>query len=445
MKKIARRSFLKLMGAGGALLSAGALTACGAASSASTSASGSSAAQSVSSAAGEQTIVYWSMWNEAEPQGQVIEQAAKAYADQTGVKVEINWQGRDISKIIETKLAAGEAIDLYDGAPNTVLKATAQYAADLTEQFKASYPTTDGKPYEEVVLKVLQDTTREYSNTGEINGVPYQPYIQCAFYNKDQFTKANIASVPKTWDELLEDCEKLKTAGFTPITMDDAYMPALPGLYLARVKGSDWVKQLVTENSDEAWQDPAVLQMATAYADMAKKGYFSSSIVSNIYPAGQQDIANGNAAIYLANGSWLVNELIGVTGADFPWGQFAFPAVAGGEGNANADNYSSQVFIVNKASKNIDAAFAFAVFMTTGEWDATLAAQTYGIPAGTESEWPAQLTDAETIFNTVDEWMPWSGGMEENGDLVATIRTAFTELIGGTLTPEQFVQRMVDM
>ncbi|MEG2314418.1 S9 family peptidase, partial [Brevundimonas sp.] len=44
---------------------------------------------------------------------------------------------------------------------------------------------------------------------------------------------------------------------------------------------------------DEMWQDPPVLEMAQAYADMATKGYFHANTASNIFPAGQQDLANG--------------------------------------------------------------------------------------------------------------------------------------------------------
>ena len=61
----------------------------------------------------EKKIVYWTTWNEAEPQGQVIKEAAAAYEEETGVKVEINWQGRDIVKVIASKLESGEEIDMF--------------------------------------------------------------------------------------------------------------------------------------------------------------------------------------------------------------------------------------------------------------------------------------------------------------------------------------------
>ena len=45
----------------------------------------------------EQSIVYWSMWEEDEPQADVIREAAEAYEEATGISVEIEWKGRKIS------------------------------------------------------------------------------------------------------------------------------------------------------------------------------------------------------------------------------------------------------------------------------------------------------------------------------------------------------------
>ena len=388
---------------------------------------------------------YWSMWNEAEPQGAVIKEAVKAFEEShPGVKINISWMGREIVNILATKLEAGEKIDIYDAPVNNVLPIAKQYSLDLTDYYEKEYPTTNGKAYKDVVLPAMIEVTKTYSNEGEINGVSYAPFIQCVFYNKDQFAEAGIEKLPETWEEFLDCCEKLKNAGFAPMTCDDAYMTALPGMYLARAKGGDWVSKLVTENNDEMWKDPAVLQMAQAYAEMAEKGYFESNMASNIFPAGQQSMANGEGAMYL-NASWLVNELMPVTGEEFPWGQFNFPMVPNGEGNPHSANYGQNDICISKACKNPDLAFEFAVAMTTGEMDSRYAASTYSVPAGIDSEWPVQLTDAKDVFLSIEEWCPWSGGLDDNADLIATIRTAFTELIGGTLTPEEFVLRMVEM
>ena len=59
----------------------------------------------------EQSIVYWSMWEENEPQADVIKEAAEDYEAATGISVEIEWKGREIQSLIEPALDAGEQID----------------------------------------------------------------------------------------------------------------------------------------------------------------------------------------------------------------------------------------------------------------------------------------------------------------------------------------------
>lgn len=394
----------------------------------------------------EITLVYHSMWNEAEPQGVVFSEAAAAYEEANpNITVEIVWQGRDITKIIGKSLDAGEQVDIFDGPTNTIMPDTLDYALDMTPYYAKTFPTTGDKTYGETILKSTQDIVALYSNENEVNGVPYAPFVQCIFYNKDHFEQAGITENPETWEDFLVACEKLKEAGFAPMTIDDAYMPSLPGYYLARAKGGDWVSALVKGNTEVAsWEDPAVLEMANAYVDMMDKGYFHENTTSNIFPAGQQTLASGEASMYL-NASWLINELMIVTGEDFPWGQMQFPGVPNGEGNPKAANYASNVFEVNKNSANVDAAVDFVVYLTTGDIDAKYAASTYSVPAAADSEWPVQLADSKEIFVDMEEWIPWAGGMEDNGDVTAIIKTSFTELLAKTVTPEEFVQKMVDM
>ena len=39
-------------------------------------------------------LVYWSMWESSEPQGQVIKEAVAAFSGETGVEVDLRFKGR---------------------------------------------------------------------------------------------------------------------------------------------------------------------------------------------------------------------------------------------------------------------------------------------------------------------------------------------------------------
>ncbi|WP_432633495.1 ABC transporter substrate-binding protein [Brachyspira sp.] len=381
-------------------------------------------------------IVYWSMWNEVEPQGQVLKEAINDYMKKyDDIVVEVNWNGREIRKTLQPALDNNQEIDLWDEDLERTIRNWGKYALALDDYVANSYDNTDGKPYQDVVMKSLLDLSKTYSEDGKIYAIPYQPFTFLIMYNKDHFAKAGITKTPETWNEFKEVCAKLKAAGFIPLTVDDAYVDILYGYQVARYKGSDWVKSLVL---DGLWDDPAVLRAAIDWEEIYKLGYLSPNVAGNKFPQGQQEIANGEVSMYL-NGTWLVNEVMPTTGPDFPWGQFAYPTVPGGVGKLYDLNYGGQSFQINKNSKYPDEVFNLIVHLTTGKWDKELAEKTYGVPMANTTDWPIQLTDAKEIFSKLGVCYPWAAGLQYNTDKAPVIASAFTKLITGQITSEQFV------
>lgn len=381
-------------------------------------------------------IVYWSMWNEVEPQGQVLKEAINDYMKKyDDIVVEVNWNGREIRKTLQPALDNNQEIDLWDEDLERTIRNWGKYALALDDYVANSYDNTDGKPYQDVVMKSLLDLSKTYSEDGKIYAIPYQPFTFLIMYNKDHFAKAGITKTPETWNEFKEVCAKLKAAGFIPLTVDDAYVDILYGYQVARYKGSDWVKSLVL---DGLWDDPAVLRAARDWEEIYKLGYLSPNVAGNKFPQGQQEIANGEVSMYL-NGTWLVNEVMPTTGPDFPWGQFAYPTVPGGIGKLYDLNYGGQSFQINKNSKYPDEVFNLIVHLTTGQWDKELAEKTYGVPMANTTDWPIQLTDAKEIFSKLGVCYPWAAGLQYNTDKAPVIASAFTKLITGQITSEQFV------
>ncbi len=384
-------------------------------------------------------LVYWSMWNSTEPQALALQEAIDDFMEKNpDIKVEINWNGREIRKTLQPALDNGQKIDVWDEDIERVVKSWGSYALKLDEYVTKIYETTGEKPYEDVVMSSLLNLTRYYAKDGALYAVPYQPFVFAFMYNKEHFQKAGIASVPTTWEEFLEACARLKAVGFVPLTTDDAYVDTLLGYHLARLKGSAWVEELVTDESKALWKDEAVLRAAQDFQAFAEKGYFSETVGSNKWPAGQQDVASGLVSMYL-NGTWLVNEIMASTGPDFQWGTFAYPRLEGGTDGLNAANYGGQAFQINKNSENPESAFRLIVHLTTGEWDTALAQKSFGVPVSKNGEWPRQLFEAKAIFEGLDTAYPWAGGIQANTDIQPVIAEAFTKLISGTLDAAGFV------
>lgn len=391
----------------------------------------------------DETLVYWSMWEATEPQGQAIQAAVDAYTAETGVKVDLQFKGRTgIREGLQPALDAGTKIDMFDEDIDRVNGAWGKYLMDLETLAKEN-------DYEATANAGLMSACRE-AGGGTLKTIPYQPNVFAFFYNVDLFEQAGITAAPTTWDELLTACEKLKAAGITPMTMDDAYATCVIGYHLARYIGEDGVRKVVTEG---LWDDPAVLQMAKDIEELASKGYYSEYVGTNVWPNGQNvELAGGQVAMYL-NGSWLPNEVKATAGPDFKWGCFAYPALNACETNiegaaptgVESNNFGAQVLAINKDSKMAEEAFALIEKITKGEYDKKLADDSNGIPADTtNTEWPALVSCTKPVIDSSTARFTWAVGVETNADMTPVIKENFIKLMAGTIDAEGFVQAMKD-
>lgn len=401
-----------------------------AAAEAGTEAAGDAAGDAAAPAGDAGSLVYWSMWESTEPQGQAIKEAVDAFTAETGVKVDVQFKGRTgIREGLQPALDAGTNIDLFDEDIDRVNKTWGAYLYDLEDLAKAA-------DYEATANAGLIAACREVGN-GKLMSIPYQPNVFAFFYNQDIFDEAGITAAPATWEELDAACAKIKEAGYVPITDDDAYITCLFGYHMCRLVGYERTSEIV-KNAE--WSDPAVLQTAQAFEDFAKKGYFSADVASNVWPQGQNmELAGGTAAMYL-NGSWLPNEVKDMAGDDFKWGCFSYPAVDGGKDGVEASNYGAQVLAINKNSKNAEAAFQLICKITKGEYDAKLAEMSSGIPSDSaNAEWPALVQCVKPVMEQLTVRYPWAAGAEDNSDMTPIIKENMLKLVGGTISADEFV------
>ena len=229
---------------------------------------GGSSNDSKSSGGDGKKLVYWAMWSKDEPQAKVIQDAIAKYTEDTGVEVDVQFKGRSGQREgLQPALDAKQTIDLFDEDVNRVNGSWGKYLLDLEDVAK-DYESEHGN---ETLFKIARAAYED----GTLHSIPYQPSIFGFFYNKTLFDKAGIKEVPTTWDELDAVCAKLKDAGITPITADDAYMTSFIGYHLARYIGQDGVKSLVTgeevNGQNVTWMMREFLQQLRALQISLKK------------------------------------------------------------------------------------------------------------------------------------------------------------------------------
>lgn len=372
-------------------------------------------------------LTYWSMWNNTEPQAKVIQEAIDAYTEETGIKVNVEWKGRDLGTVLQAALEAGENIDLFDWDYQKISLEYADKVLSLEDMAKAV-------KYDDFAIKALPASVRGWA--GSLVAIPYQPYTSGIFYNKAMFKEAGIEKEPQTWEEFLAACEKLKAIGVAPLVQDDAYVLYTFGYQLARYIGQDGVKDLALNGG---WaENQSVLKAAQDIVDLLDKGYFSE-YTPGAYPEAENEIGYETAAM-VVNASWVPAEITNNTGCDLEWGMFNYPSVPGGKDDNTIANVGAQGFAINKNSKNSQAAFDLIMKVTTGEFDQKMALECGGIPADTRNEeWPEDLKGVRDGFLALTQVYEWNSGLNENPDLSGDLKDNCLKLFEGKLTAQEFV------
>lgn len=228
-------------------------------------------------------------------------------------------------------------------------------------------------------------STKEASSyKGKQYAAPTVYYSWGMFYRKDLFQKVGISGEPKTWDQFLDDCKKLKAAGITPIAVAGRDSWTLAGWfdYLdLRLNGNAFHQKLMA--GDIAYTDPRVKKVYTTWKQLIDAGYFIDNSLSYDLDAVQPFLFQGKAAMMLM-GTF-------ITGGFPPnikpqMGYFQFPIIDANVPTAEEGPVES-LNIPSKAKNKADAR-AFLAFVQTPANGAKLAEGLGSLSANSKSPEP---------------------------------------------------------
>lgn len=158
---------------------------------------------------------------------------------------------------------------------------------------------------------------------GQIYAVPLNIAAACAFYNTEMFDAAGV-EVPTNWDEMLDACEKLQAAGYTPISISagTAWCLSMVAGYLCEMEGVDLS---ALADGSASWEDGKLEKAATKLVELSQ--YFQETAAGDTNDVATANFYNGEAAM-LIQGSWAIAQING-SNPDFEskCGVFQFPGV----------------------------------------------------------------------------------------------------------------------
>ena len=167
----------------------------------------------------------------------------------------------------------------------------------------------------------MASTMPSVSFNGKQYAVPYSYYQWGIYYRKDIY-EANGISIPKTYDEFLDNCKKLKAKGIASVAIGTKYLWTAAGWFdyiNLRTNGLDYHIDLMLGKTK--YTDQGVVNTFKNWARAIDAGCFMDDHQNYSWQEAQPPLINGEAASYLI-GNFIVNNLPEETQAQLDFYQF---------------------------------------------------------------------------------------------------------------------------
>ena len=393
-------------------------------------------------ASGVQEVTFM-VWDDLETTEDLISKGYKDSIDRFNKDYEGKYHAKVVSTNLEeyyTKLnaeiAAGNCPDVFIVSPGANLndyvlkdKTDKPIAKKLDE-----YLNADGWKATFTSDAVFAGGTYgdEATQGAGIYAVPLNIAAACVFYNTEMFEKAG-ASVPTTYSELLTACQKLKDAGFTPITISagTAWCLSMVAGYLCDRNGL--VLSDVKEHKTD-WKDAKVINAGKQIQELSQ--YFQPTAVSDDNDIATAAFYDGEAAI-LIQGSWAIGQINGSCepGFEKKVGVFAFPAVDGSSADPNRVIAKSDSIAMSADSKNPEAAVALMKYFVDDAAQKYTAEKGGKIPVTNvkydENVAPPELSYVMNVFKSANATFGFYNESLVDSEAGGTFDSCFVEIFKG--------------
>lgn len=213
-----------------------------------------------------------------------------------------------------TSLASGNAPDIFGVFPgenmNQLVKAG--YLMDLSDQAW--------------VANLMDEPKSVATENDKVYALPMDQNVLGVIYNKEIFSKLGLP-IPKTWEQFLYVCQKIKKMGIIPIALGgkDLWVGQLipytmaPSAIYSKNPNFDQLMMIgKTQFSNSPWN-----QMMKDYIALERNGDFNTNLLNTTYDQTTQLVADEKAAM-VVNGNWTLGTIEELN-PDIQLGMFPLP------------------------------------------------------------------------------------------------------------------------
>ncbi|SIQ90378.1 multiple sugar transport system substrate-binding protein [Rhizobium sp. RU35A] len=234
----------------------------------------------------------------------------------------------------------------------------------------------------------LKSASTSMTIDGKKWGVPYTYYQWGIYYRKDIFAQQGITP-PKTWDELVAACAKLKAAGITPFTIGTKALWPTAGWfdYLdLRVNGYDFHMQLTS--GKVPYTDPRVKAVFEKWGELVKPGYFVANHAAIDWQDAIPQLVQGKAAMYLM-GNFAVATMKDGGLKEDQIGFLQFPQITAGL--PVSEEAPTDTFHIPAGAKNKDDAKKFLAYVASPAAQSKMNATLGQLPVNNKADKPKDV------------------------------------------------------
>jgi N-acetylglucosamine transport system substrate-binding protein len=372
-----------------------------------------------------------------------FEYAAREYEKtHPNVKIKV-WGNPRVWEQLRPSFVAGDVPDLTWPGWGMDMWALV-YEGKITEMDKylATKAWDQGKPWKDTFVPYLLDK-------GKFNGhyyiLPYNNNVSGWWYNVDMF-KQHGWTAPKTYEELLVLCDKIKKTGIAPITFQGKYpYYMLRGFLIPWAISAGGIQAYNDAQNLKpgAWTSPAFLKAAQMVKELRDKGCFQRGAMGMDHTGSQMEFVLRRAAM-IPCGTWLGSEMKKQMPASFHMEFFNVPMLRDGKGDPGALSVGPETWIIPKEAKHPDVAADFYKFMTSLDMARKFVTRKntlMSVVGANEVKLNKDLVDAarymgnaKTIWDMdYQTWYPSLGKASES---------AMAALLNGEVSPEECLQRI---
>ncbi len=374
---------------------------------------------------------------------ELIKEFNEKYAGKYEIKKEDVPGDQNYIDKIKVQLGTGDLPPvIYGGGYNLLDMVVAKdLAVDLTDAVNSD---ADWKAlYSDTALATNSRDGKIYASSMEGQVIGY-------FYNKELFKQAGITEPAKTWDEFFQQCDKLKAAGITPLSMDTADSAWVTQLWMGAMVGteSDAGLEFMNTMNPTDYNTPEMIAAAEKIQKMYQN-YTTQDAIGGKYENAANNFLSGQTAM-LANGPWMIGDFSDTSMAEEGFADKVGVALFPGNFVYDAP---IQGYIVTKQDdpKVEEAAIEMVKFFTSAEAQQTAMEMQGMVPASNTVE----LTDtAKDKYPLLAEFLDLATteGEKRSDTLQATMYSNLLDvmsqqlplLASGELDAKGFCQTLTD-